>query len=455
MALCLDKRSENELRAISGNDRCVDCFCRGPQWASINFGVFMCLECSGTHRSLGVHISFVRSVTMDSWTNDQIQMMRTGGNDKCNNFLDKYKSLYKSGGKCNISSKYNSPAAQLYMQRIKAEVEGKPLPTELPKTAVGSMSASTEPINGETEEAYVKRQARQREEAQERLRQKFGKSTGLGGQGSAMQGIGSDANYRPGNYNDNDSNFSLSLADIGITSENTNKLKDDASKALETTWSFLGAGLSKLGEAANSVASNVVDSAGSSGQQQHNNGGGGAGRNTGEEDPLAWMKAGAFDLWNKASAVTNDMAKQIQGSDEPDADAWSKIRELQGSSTGKMSGVNGDTYGAPQQPSIQRSVSNSSNSYSNSIDSNSRNSSNGNLSNASSSMSSNSSRGMGVGQASSSNGSSKENLSSMASASALAAPVSVATTAPAPSSRAKKMTPPPSSDDFFSSFDMK
>ena len=49
-----------QMRAVPGNDRCADCNTPNPEWASINLGVLICLECSGIHRQLGTHISQVR-----------------------------------------------------------------------------------------------------------------------------------------------------------------------------------------------------------------------------------------------------------------------------------------------------------------------------------------------------------------------------------------------------------
>jgi len=56
------------LRSIKcSNPTCADCGNADPTWASINLGVMVCIQCSGIHRSLGVHISKVRSVDLDQW----------------------------------------------------------------------------------------------------------------------------------------------------------------------------------------------------------------------------------------------------------------------------------------------------------------------------------------------------------------------------------------------------
>lgn len=71
------------------NRICADCHGRQPTWASVNLGVFICLHCSGIHRSLGVHISQVRSTTLDTWLPEQVDFIcRVGGNKVMNSFWE-------------------------------------------------------------------------------------------------------------------------------------------------------------------------------------------------------------------------------------------------------------------------------------------------------------------------------------------------------------------------------
>ncbi|XP_072314604.1 arf-GAP with coiled-coil, ANK repeat and PH domain-containing protein 1 [Eucyclogobius newberryi] len=78
----------DEVQAIPGNRQCCDCGEAGPEWASINLGITLCIMCSGIHRSLGVHFSKVRSLTLDSWEPELIKLMCELGNSVINRIYE-------------------------------------------------------------------------------------------------------------------------------------------------------------------------------------------------------------------------------------------------------------------------------------------------------------------------------------------------------------------------------
>eukprot|EP00026_Physarum_polycephalum_P002903 Phypoly_transcript_02912.p1 GENE.Phypoly_transcript_02912~~Phypoly_transcript_02912.p1 ORF type:complete len:772 (-),score=150.69 Phypoly_transcript_02912:83-2398(-) len=76
------------LQQVAGNTVCADCDTPDPDWASINLGILVCKECSGVHRSLGTHISKVRSLTLDKWAPESLLFMRTVGNQRFNEVFE-------------------------------------------------------------------------------------------------------------------------------------------------------------------------------------------------------------------------------------------------------------------------------------------------------------------------------------------------------------------------------
>ncbi|XP_015123315.1 stromal membrane-associated protein 1 isoform X3 [Diachasma alloeum] len=111
------------------NKYCVDCDAKGPRWASWNLGIFLCIRCAGIHRNLGVHISKVKSVNLDTWTPEQVVSLQQMGNSRA-------RAVYEA----NLPDTFRRPQTDCSLESfIRAKYEHKKyiarewVPPTLPK----------------------------------------------------------------------------------------------------------------------------------------------------------------------------------------------------------------------------------------------------------------------------------------------------------------------------------
>ena len=118
-----------ELMKIPENKKCFDCDNISCQWASVNNGIFLCTNCSGIHRGLGVEKSYIKSIVWDNWTENQMEFMKQGGNKQLKELLYNYNFDKNLISRENF---YQTKIMDYYRKYLKCKVEKKDFMEEPP-----------------------------------------------------------------------------------------------------------------------------------------------------------------------------------------------------------------------------------------------------------------------------------------------------------------------------------
>jgi Arf-GAP/GTPase/ANK repeat/PH domain-containing protein 1/3 len=117
--------SVDELRQLPGNDACADCGAPAPGWASLNLGTLICIECSGIHRQLGSHITKVRSLDLDSWSESHLALLRAVGNSLANSVWEAQLSTAMITSEQQLSGRAVKPSSGSCREAKEAYIKSK------------------------------------------------------------------------------------------------------------------------------------------------------------------------------------------------------------------------------------------------------------------------------------------------------------------------------------------
>ncbi|SCV67966.1 BQ2448_87 [Microbotryum intermedium] len=268
-AVLLDLMKDGE------NKLCVECATPHPQWCSLSYGTYLCLSCSGIHRSLGVHISFVRSTSMDKFTPAQLERMKAGGNAKWRQWIEASPEYEK---RMSIPDKYNTHAAAQFRDKLLAEAEGRSWsPADTPAPVPSSSSSSNQtglrkprtniPFRGASPSAGISssdtsyNQPRSEYAAsndpqpdQKTMNETYFSRLGAANE-SRPDHLPPSQGGKYAGFGSSGPTFTPSPSTSSKTLPSFDDLRDDPGSALSKGWGFLGSALAQVGRA---VQENVL-----------------------------------------------------------------------------------------------------------------------------------------------------------------------------------------------------